>query len=337
MNVEELRNYLLDHSLIKGDSIEILPLSGGVSSLIYLVKDGEREFVVKKALHKLRVKEDWHADVERNTTEQKFIQYVANFLPRSVPKILHSDPEAGLFTMEYFCSDFKTWKTLLLKGNVKKDHTTQAAQILATIHQRSWKDTRAKNNFDTTKNFHQLRLEPYLINTAKKHAPLQELFLKEVDRLSNTRLCLVHGDFSPKNILVGPGRMILLDCEVAWYGDPSFDVALFLNHLLLKSLYHSPYYEDFVQNATIFKTEYKTLLGTYYTTEKLESSICHLLPMLLLARVDGKSPVEYLDSEKKKNLIRKFSTKCLLNKVDRLEPLLKNWSDELNNFCNQMT
>ena len=52
-----------------------------------------------------------------------------------------------------------------------------------------------------------------------------------------TKRALVHGDVSPKNILVGPRGPVFLDAECAWYGDPAFDLAFCLNHLLLKCLW----------------------------------------------------------------------------------------------------
>jgi aminoglycoside phosphotransferase (APT) family kinase protein len=335
MLLKHLKTYLLDNSLIRGERTSIVPLTGGVSSKIYLVKDSGREFVVKKALSKLNVKDDWYADVSRNKTEQDFINYVDRLLPGVVPKIIFSDPGEGLFLMEYFGADFATWKTQLLENVVNVHSTREAAQILGTIHRSSWGEPIAKKTFNTTKNFHQLRLEPYLLYTAKKFAELQHLFHNESDRLSNTHQCLVHGDFSPKNILIRKDRMVLLDCEVAWYGDPAFDVAFFMNHFLLKSLHFTPDHTPFIQNIVIFNDQYRRSVDEYYELHQLEQRISHLLPMLLLARVDGKSPVEYLTSEPKKNLIRKFVKECLLGEINDLDNLLISWTNALDNFLKQ--
>ena len=161
--------------------------------------------------------------------------------------------------------------------------------------------------FDTTSNFHQLRTDPYLLTTGRRHSDLQQAFEQEALRLERTRECLVHGDYSPKNMLVGKGRVVLLDCEVAWYGDPAFDLAFLINHLLLKSLFHSPVTTPLQQLIEVF-------LATYYQERAVEPAqkvnlhlrIGRLLLMLLLARIDGKSPVEYLTNEQKRDFVRNF-------------------------------
>ena len=38
---------------------------------------------------------------------------------------------------------------------------------------------------------------------------------------------LVHGDFSPKNILISNKKIIYLDAECCNYGDPVFDLVFF--------------------------------------------------------------------------------------------------------------
>ena len=68
----------------------------------------------------------------------------------------------------------------------------------------------------------------------------REVLRAEAERLVTCRSVLVHGDFSPKNLLVSGDRLVIIDCEVAWYGDPAFDLAFLLNHLCLKALYHAP-------------------------------------------------------------------------------------------------
>ena len=57
-------------------------------------------------------------------------------------------------------------------------------------------------------------------------------------RTGDMRLVMVHGDVSPKNILLGPGGPVFLDAECACIGDPAFDLAFCLNHMLLKCLWN---------------------------------------------------------------------------------------------------
>lgn len=330
MPLSDVKKYLQKKQLISGDLTEIIPLSGGVSSEIYLVREKGKSFVVKKALPKLKVAADWYADIARNETEQAYINYVQQWLPKALPEVLFSDPDEGLFIMEYLGEGFVNWKQKLLKQQVEAEDTRDAARILATIHRQSWSDPIALSGFDTTQNFFELRLEPYLLATAEKHPELKTPLNAASELLAQTRQCLVHGDFSPKNILIGVERMVILDCEVAWYGDPAFDVAFCLNHFLLKSLHFVPDYAPFIRQVSIFRDQYRQTIGHLYVQYQLEERLSHLLPMLLLARVDGKSPVEYIKSASKKMLIRDFVKASLLkHNHQNLDELLATWKKTL--------
>ncbi|HMF20465.1 MAG TPA: aminoglycoside phosphotransferase family protein [Gemmataceae bacterium] len=329
MKTMDLLALLEQRGLIRGQGARCSPLGGGVSSDIWLVKDGANKFVVKRALPKLRVSQDWYADVSRNRHEQDYVDYVAEFLPDAVPHIMYRAPEHGFFTMEYLGPEYENWKTMLLGGQAMIEHATQAARILATIHRQSWNDADCRVRFATTPQFYQLRVEPYLLSTALKHPHLRNIFQQEADRLAATSLCLVHGDFSPKNILIGPDRMVLLDCEVAWFGDPAFDVAFLLNHFFLKALL-------FHKNPQLFLAMAETAHKTYFSEldaerrSNLEERVVHLLLMLLLARVDGKSPVQYLTNQEKKECVRTFACRQLPQMPDRLLDLSQAWEMQIN-------
>ena len=112
-------------------------------------------------------------------------------------------------------------------------------------------------------------------------------------------MALVHGDVSPKNILVGPDGPVFLDAECAWYGDPAFDLAFCLNHLLLKCVWVPSAKEKLLQCFSVLSSSYLQR----FSSGNLEERTASLLPALLLARVDGKSPVEYLD-EAQRSFVR---------------------------------
>ncbi len=304
--IEPFIEVLRRDGIVHDAAARITPLTGGVSSEIYRVEDGAKTFVVKRALAKLKVRDDWYADVGRNHSEQLYLSYVAKFLPDAVPAILEARPQHGYFSMEYLGTGFDNWKRLLLDGCCNVNHAQMAGDIMGRIHRCSAGDPEAAKLFDTTANFHQLRLEPYLLTTGQRHPDLRQLFEAEVQRLAVARRCLVHGDFSPKNILIKGQRMVLLDCEVAWYGDPAFDVAFLLNHLLLKALYHAP--RDLRMAAMIqtFWKHYTAAVGDVFEVAAFEPQVARLWLMLLLARVDGKSPVEYLTDESRRHFVRKF-------------------------------
>ncbi len=308
----------------------LTPLTDGVSSEIFLVDDGGDRFVVKRALPKLRVKDEWLADVNRNRYEQMYIQYVARLLPQAVPSLRPGPLDRGYFAMEFLGPEFGSWKRMMLQGQVRIEDAQQAATLLGTIHAHSASDNGAARQFDTTANFIQLRIDPYLFTAGKRHPDLQPLFDAEGQRLASSRQCLVHGDFSPKNLMVSPSRMVLLDCEVAWYGDPAFDLAFLFTHLLLKGLYHAPRQIGFEQMCHAFWQRYVDVAGHAIDTRELEPRVARLLLMLLLARMDGKSPIEYVTDPKQADWVRHFTRAGILAAHRTLNDVVQQWFANLN-------
>ena len=321
---QEFLALLRRDGFVTNTDAKLTALTDGVSSEIYRVDDGATSFVVKRALPKLKVKDHWTANVNRNRYERMFIEYVAGFLQEAVPSLRSGANDSGYFAMELLGPDFMSWKNLLMRSEARIEHAQRAATILAAIHSRSAGGERVAAQFDTTENFTQLRIDPYLSTTGSRHADMKNLFDAEATRLAATRLCLVHGDFSPKNMMISPSRFVLLDCEVAWYGDPAFDIAFLLTHLLLKALYHAPRQIGLDGMAGAFWQRYVEQVGRAIDASALESRVSRLLPMLLLARVDGKSPVEYL-APSKQELVRKFARGELLVPVENLSDRFDRW------------
>jgi aminoglycoside phosphotransferase (APT) family kinase protein len=321
----DLLHLLREDGVVHSPGAALTPLPGGVSSEIYRVDDGGETFVVKRALAKLKVRDDWTADISRNSYEQRYLAYVGRFLPEAVPAVRAVNPARGYFAMEYLGLDYQNWKALLLDGHFETAHARAAARTLGRIHRCSYGDARAAELFDSYACFHQLRLEPYLLTTGRRHPEFRDLFEAEAHRLAATAECLVHGDYSPKNILIGGNRMVILDCEAAWYGDPAFDVCFLLNHLFLKSLFHLRE-EGPAEMIGAFWREYAEASGL-----DLEGRVPRLLLMLLLARIDGKSPVEYLD-EPRKQFARRFVCSRLRSGDFSLPELSTAWFSELAAF-----
>ncbi len=319
-------------SVLRHPEAKLTPLTGGVSSEIFRVDDGEDAFVVKRSLARLRVDDEWIADINRNRYEQMYIKYVSQFLPRAVPSLRPGADDHGYFAMELLGPEFGSWKQMLLRGEVRIEDAVLAATILGKIHAASAANTEVARQFDTTANFKQLRIEPYLLTTGSRHPELQPFFEIEAQRLASTRLCLVHGDFSPKNIMISPSRMVLLDCEVAWYGDPAFDVAFLLTHLLLKGLYHAPLQLGLDEMCRAFWHRYVEEIGGAIDPRELERRTAPLLLMLLLARIDGKSPVEYLSDHRQAEWVRQFSGPRILTGCSSLDDVLPQWFANLNEW-----
>lgn len=322
---------------IISDSATLTPLSGGISSEIYLVCDGDAQFVVKRALAQLKVAEPWFADIGRNRNEANYLRYVGGLRQQNVPHLTHVSAEHGYFCMEFLGEGWKSWKQLLLDGRFDPQIAVAVADFLGAVHARSSGDPAAKTQFDTLNNFERLRIEPYLLATARRHSTLKDIIESAAERLRSRRDVLVHGDFSPKNILVGPKGIVVVDCEVAWYGDAAFDVAFLWNHLLLKSLLHPSYGKVFQSMAA---TVWSSYLSARFTGKnntgifKLAQNTGELLLLLLLARVDGKSPVEYL-SDAQRDHVRRFAIKRLIVSPMTAQQVSEDWFQSLWKFSMQ--
>lgn len=328
MNSRALVSYLQQTGRVRSAEATAIPLAGGVSSEIWLVTDGPERFVVKKALPKLKVRDDWFADPARNCIEHDCLAYLGRIARENVPRVLFHDAEAQLFGMEYFDERFANWKAALLQGVAREEDAARAAELMATIHRVSWDDAQVHARFRTWHNFSALRVEPYLLTTGSRHPKLRCLFEEEAERLGRMSLALVHGDFSPKNILVSRERLVLLDCEASWFGDAAFDAAFLLNHLFLKSLHFPSRQGDYLRLAFVWWSEYRSGLGVRFDAN-LASRIGRLLLMLMLARIDGKSPVEYIVEEREKDFVRDFAGKMLLAEVFALDEIAGDWRRSL--------
>jgi len=278
--------FLESAGLGRASAIHALP--GGVSSDIWRIDLAQGRVCVKRALPRLRVAQLWEAPVERNRYERLWLQTAAEAVPGCAPRVLSWDDAQGLFAMQYL--DYPVWKERLRRGDADPAFAGRVGAALAGIHAATAGRSEIAKRFPTDAIFHAIRLEPYLLATGAKHPDLKEKMQELVKRTSSTHVSLVHGDVSPKNILVSPQGPVFLDAECAWYGDPAFDLAFCLNHLVLKSFWvPQPRLQD------CFESLRDSYLSRVTWESGIEERVATLLPALLLARVDGKSPVEYLD------------------------------------------
>ncbi len=306
----------------------MIALTGGVASDIWRVEAARGPFCVKRALGRLRVAAEWHAPIERNAFEVAWFRVAGALVPEAVPQILGHDLQAGLFAMAWLDpAHHRLWKAELAAGRVDPEVARAVGHRLGRIHAGSAARPDLAAQFSTDAIFHAIRLEPYLEATARAHPDLSERLKALSRRTAATRLCLVHGDVSPKNIQIGPGGPILLDAECAWWGDPAFDVAFCLNHLLLKTLWVPSARAALLASFDALWKAYRPLID-WEAPEALEERVATLLPGLFLARVDGKSPVEYLtqaDCEK----IRPTARRWLREPLARLGLLRREWALEI--------
>jgi aminoglycoside phosphotransferase (APT) family kinase protein len=280
-----------------GGPLRVEPLTGGVSSDIVRVElpDG-RQFCAKRALAQLKVAATWEAPLERNHYEIAWLRRAGSIVPGSAPRVIAEDREHGIALLEYLPpADYTLWKSDLLAGRADPDVPTRVADALGRIHAATINDATAAAEFPTDHLIAALRFEPYFRTIAERHPALSPQILAVMEQSQSTHLALVHGDVSPKNILVSvhDGHPVLLDAECAWYGDPAFDAAFCLNHVVLKLIHLPALAPILVGQAGGFARTWLAHFPPALQPE-IEARTAALLPCLMLARVDGKSPVEYL-------------------------------------------
>lgn len=291
-----VRSGLINMGLLaSGAAFDAAPLTGGVSSDVWKVQlpDG-RTVCIKQALPQLKVAAHWEAPVERGRYEIAWLQTARAIVPHAVPEVLGADPATGSFAMAFLPpEDHPVWKDQLMAGFVDIDVAAGLAEHLAAIHGATAGRADIEAAFPTTPFFDALRVDPFLRATAAKHPDLADILHAMAARLLAARTALVHGDISPKNILVGPKGPVIIDAECAWYGDPVFDLAFCLNHLLLKCLAR-PDRAPEILSAFVTLWQTYALRVSWEDWPVMEERLVPLLMALLLARVDGKSPAGYL-------------------------------------------
>ena len=313
-----------------GDPVSIEALAGGVSSDIAVVNAGARRFCVKRALEKLKVAADWRAPVERNRSEVEWLKLAALVEPGCVPRVLADHSAGGWFAMEYLEPlAHPVWKAELRDGHIDADFAARVGRGIGRIHAATAGKPEIAARFATDHIFYPIRLEAYLVAAAQQHPDCAAALHALVNTTREHKLALVHGDVSPKNILCaqrdGTCSPVFLDAECAWYGDPAFDFAFALNHLLLKCLWRPQHAAGYLECFDALYDDYMNQV-TWETTYAIDGRTARLLIGLLLARIDGKSPVEYITDEAQKNLVREFALPRLRQPPHFLAEVRDDWA-----------
>tara|TARA_Y100000768_G_scaffold24462_1_gene16484 strand:- start:466 stop:1437 length:972 start_codon:yes stop_codon:yes gene_type:complete len=303
--------------------IKYRKLEGGVSSEVYHVTTDKNEYCIKRSLKKLLVKKKWFVDTNRINFEFFWLNHCRKILKRNIPKTYQFSNEKKYIVMEYLDTvKYKTLKELYFNKIINLKTIKLISKHLYKIHTNS-NNVKIKNIFKhNNKNFIDLRLDPYF-NEVGRVYPKYKDYIKYLNKsyLINSST-LVHGDFSPKNILIGKNKIVYLDAECCNFGDPVFDLVFFSNHLLIKSIFIADKSKQFIKSYMTFYNEYLSNLNTKNYKMYIDR-IIQMTPIMLLARIDGKSPVEYIRSKKIKNTIRKKSFLLLDSKLNSLNDIVR--------------
>ena len=375
---KNVTDYLRQRGAASQGQILVQALSGGVANVVLKIFDqgaGEKIgtdmrspakikrgdpdtrmnrgacFVLKQPLARFRTAAPWLVDIDRVTVERDCMTLLAEILPAgSVPEVLWFDAANHVLALSCAPTGAVLWKKLLLEGKVSSPVAQQAGVLLAMMHSATHGDAAVARRFGDPRLFVQQRVDPYLMTVAQRHTGVATELQELARALLARPLCLIHGDYSPKNIFVVPAEevaqggptekarktavdhLLLLDFEVAFYGHPAFDVATLINHLLLKAFRSRTRWRAYMIAADAFLQTYEQTADKALV-EAAGALGGKLLAALMLARLDGKSPVEYLTDAALQEHIRAAAMGLLkrdltlLEAVDEISPVLADWAE----------
>ena len=352
LTADNLAEYLRRSGRIAPDeAVEVRELTGGVSNVVLYVRrvdTAEGDFVVKQARQQLRVAQPWFSPLERIWREMDVMRWCHRLLEdgqttdasatgeatasadlpalpaASTPEIRWEDREQYCFAMSAAPPNHTTWKARLLAGQFAPAIAAACGTLLGTLHGRSWGLGTIAAELGDTSLFDDLRLDPYYRTVARQYPQFAEPLQRLVDSVAAHPLALTHADFSPKNLLVYPAGLMMVDFETGHYGDPAFDLGFFLSHLVLKTHYHAARDAQAAAAcqaliATFWQHYMPQLPGHIADEEKtamVGRGVLHLAGCAW-ARLDGKSPVDYLDAAPCRDTIRSACQTILAEDVTR--------------------
>jgi len=318
--VDELRGA----GLVGEGDVVLEPLTGGVSCDVWKVETPSGPIVVKRPLEQLRVAAEWHAPVERGQSEVRWLRRARDVDPRIAPEVLAELPTGHAFAMR-FLPGCPVWKDELIAGRVDVDFASAVGRGIAAVHAATANKAADRDAFPNDEMFRALRVDPFLLHVARKDAELAPALDALADELLSRKIALVHGDVSPKNILVSADGPVFLDAECAVYGDPAFDLAFCTTHLLLKAVWLDDL--RLTKAAGMLVDAYRAGID-WEDADGLLLRAGQLTAALLLARVEGKSPAPYLTDPEHRRIVRD-QARALIVVPQPLDDLVTHWKRNL--------
>jgi 5-methylthioribose kinase len=335
LDAQTTEHYLRRRSeLASNESVHVSELSGGVSNEVLLVERGRGDrFVLKQARAQLRTRQEWRCDIRRIWREMEVLRLCGEVLRKSdlnfgtditatVPDILFEDRENYAYAMTAAPAEHQTWKQPLLSGQVDLAVGIAVGRMLGALHAGTWKNANAAALLDDRGFFQALRIDPYYRRIAEVHPHLQREIEQLIASLDQNRMALVHGDFSPKNLLIFNRQLMLIDFEVGHFGDPAFDNGFCLTHLVLKAIGRDRLEPAYWNLVASFWSAYGDVMCRVAgsTWDDLERRTILHVAGCMLARVDGKSPVDYL-SEPQRERVRRIAFELFSSPPQRINDI----------------
>ncbi|QDT43251.1 Methylthioribose kinase [Gimesia alba] len=343
ITAENVISYLkAQHHLEPEETATAEALAWGVSNIVIRIdREDGADFVIKQSRKQLRTQAEWFSHLDRIWRELEVMQELQHLLPAGVvPQVLFEDRENYLFAMEAIDADHKVWKGELLDGKFDQNIARELGTYLSTIHRQSFLNEQYQAQWGDWEIFDQLRIDPFYRFIVKAHPEIKGWVDELIEEMSANRVCLVLADFSPKNILITEERIHLVDFETAHYGDPAFDLGFFLSHLLLKAIHYQQegdvcislaesFWKEYVNNQSPLPTGDGSQPNQLEEQELGRRTIQHLAACML-ARVDGKSTVDYLPESLMQDQVRSFALSLVLDPPASLQNANLRLSEMLN-------
>ena len=305
------------------ERVRVTPIEGGVSSDIYRVDLDWGTLCVKRTLPALRDFRDWVLPVARSGFESEWLKIARIVVGESVPDVLGERP--GIFAMEFLDpAQHAAWRTQLCKGNINPSTAAEIGRTVGRIHSATANNVAVARRFASHRIFEAARIRPFFLETALAQPTVAARLRKLAADTAKTRITLIHGDLTPKNILVGPRGPVLIDAEFACHGDPAFDVALCLSHVLLKCAWRPQWRDYYLTCFDAFWAAYAQRV-TWESSDWINERAALLVPALMLARVHGRLRAEYLQMDSNRDRVARFACNLLLEPVLRLAAVRESW------------
>jgi 5-methylthioribose kinase len=316
ITADNAAEYLREHGWVGAGPVCVEPLGGGVSNQVLRVVTDTTSFVIKQSRPQLRTQDPWYSDLSRIYREQEVMQALAPLLPGIVPEVLFVDRDNYAYAMSEAPPDAVPWKAELLAGQVDLAIGERAGQTLALIHETSAKDPDFAARFADLTVYAQLRIDPFYRRVQERRPEVAGEVAGIIEQMLTVKQALCHGDYTPKNFLIHDGRFTLVDYETAHFGDPTMDLGLWNAHILLKAARLPARRRDYQRLAQAFWRGYRV---RFRPMDELERRGVQHLGALLLARIDGTSPVDYLPDETKRDAVRRLGRSILQWGIGRWE------------------
>ena len=309
--------------LARGDRPTITALRKGASSEIYRVKLAWGTICIKRSLPRPSSSGDTALPVQRSNFEGKWLRIARDVLGESVPAVLGE--QHGMFAMEYLDPARHTsWATQLHSGDINPSTAAEIGRMIGRVHAATANNFAVAQRFSTDRIFHAARIEPLLLTTAAIEPEAGSRLKQLALNTERTKLALIHGDFSPDNMLIGPKGPVLLDAECAWYGDPAFDLALFLSYLLVACVLQPQWCNHYLTCYTACSAAYAQRV-TWERPEHTDERAALLVPALVLARAGGHVPSDSLQPARDRERAAVLARTLLLDPVLRLGAVREAW------------